>query len=46
MLAVTSRDVTTIICCRKWFTVETLTVRAWVAKTFRAFGIGFFEYFG
>lgn len=38
MLAVTSRDLTTIICCLKWFTAETLIVRARVAKTFRAFG--------
>lgn len=43
MRAVTSRDLTTIICCLKWFTAETLTVRAWAAKTFRALGIGFFS---
>lgn len=47
MLAVTSRELTTIICCLKWFTAETLTVRALVPKTFRALGIVFFfEYFG
>ena len=38
MLAVTSRDLTTIICCLKWFAAETLIVRARVAKTFRALG--------